>query len=48
MRIGTLQFTQGCQKQNKGGIGAPGTVYDREMIKKLKWSMWTIQLFSRL
>lgn len=48
MRIGTLQFIQGCQKQNKEGIGAPGMVYDRGMIKKLKWSMWTIRLFIRL
>lgn len=40
MRIGTLQFIQRCQKQNKGDVRAPGIVHDRTVTKRLKWFTW--------
>lgn len=42
MILGTLQFTQVCQKQNKGRVGAPGIVHNRAVTRKLKGSTWTI------
>lgn len=40
MRIGTLQFIQSCQKQNKGDVRDQGAVHDRTVTKKLKWFTW--------